>query len=379
MKKVSHAGRKPRPQLKIAVDCGSISFQDKRTQGGLATICTNLITQLSPIDKRNWYDLYSFAPLPKSTTHHFERRAKTWVLSPPFAYKTLRLPFALRQHKPDVFLALSQAVPAFGVSRVIGFLYDLAFIKYPEAYQNSKELKRQTDELIQRSAHIITISEASKQDIMENYQLTSEKITVLYPGVSSAYTPDGPKYVQLEPYFLYVGQLKKTKNIPRLLEGFAEFLKTASRSYQLLLVGSDLQLDPEIPQTIRRLGLQKRVIRKGYLRLSELPKYYRGATAFISPAKYEGFGLPLIEALSSGTPVITGNSSSMPEIVGDAGITVNVASSEHIAHALTQIAKNEPFRQQLVKKGLLRAKDFSWRTFARGVLDVVNEYCLVNT
>jgi len=379
MKKINHAGRKPRPQLKIAVDCGAISFQDKRAQGGLATICTNLLVQLSLLDQRNQYDLYSFAPLTKSIVSHFERRVNLRVLSPSYGYKTIRLPLALWLDKPDVFLALAQAVPAFGVSRVIGFLYDLAFIKFPEAYQNNQALKRQTDELVEKSAHLITISEASKLDIMENYHVPSERITVLYPGVSPAYTPDGSKYVQLEPYFLYVGQLKKTKNIPRLLEGFAEFLKTSKRSYQLVLVGSDLQLDSGIPHTIKRLGLQKRVISKGYLRMSELPKYYRGATAFISPALYEGFGLPLIEALRSGTPVITGNSSSMPEIVGDAGLTINVSSSEHIALALTQVAENEQLRQQLIKKGLTRAKDFSWRTFARGVLDVINKYSFSKT
>jgi len=284
------------------------------------------------------------------------------------------MPLALLRAKPDVFLATSQAHPGTKV-KTLGFVYDIAFLKFPQLYKTYHRLKTNTEALLVKAQHLITISEASKIDLQNKYGLPDSKISVVYPGVSQVFSPKGPKYVDTKKYFLYVGALKKTKNLPTMLEGFALFLAKQPKVYRFVIIGSDVDRDEEIYKTIKRLKLENSVIFKGYTHISELPKYYRGAYAFVSTALYEGFGLPLVEAMASGTPVIAGKNSAMREVVGKAGILVDAQNPGEIATALNRMVEESLLRIKLIKLGLRQAKLFRWHLFARSVLDCIYKYC----
>lgn len=359
----NNAGRKPKPHLKIAVDCGSLSQERIKRKGGIYTLAYNFLEQLAIIDLRNTYIFYSFAAIPKGLLKRFGKRAVNKVLTPSLGYKSVRLPLALKFDKPDVFVALSQAVPK-NAPRTIGFLYDIAFLEYPDLYINVEKLKQNTEELAQKSDHILTISQASKVDITKKYSFSEDKITVAYPGVSSDFKPKGPKFIGAVPYFLYVGHLKKTKNIPFLIEAFYQFQKKSSKKYELMLVGSDEDLDEDISRKIKKLQLEKLVKVRGHVPYKDLPKYYRGAAAFISIALYEGFGLPIVEAMACGTPVIVGSNSSMPEIVEKSAIVVNEHSIKSIVEGMMKMTEDSLSRDY-AKKSIKQAKKYNWATFAR--------------
>lgn len=365
-------GRKPKAALTIAVDCGSLSYKDAKHFGGIATVANNLLSTLGKIDKRNKYLLYSFAPIEDDVVRGFGHRMKNVVL-PVLGYKTLWLPLALKFTKVDAFFALSQAIP-WRAPPTIGFLYDLAFLEYPLAYRSKGKLTRNTDQLVAQAQHLITTSEASKRDIRRHYNLSEDRISVCYPAASNIFTPKGTKYIDTKPYFLYVGALKVTKNIPTLIEGFSKFLDSVKSEYRMVLVGTTTGLDPEIPKTLARLKMGKQVIIKGFVKTEDLPKYYRGALALVTPALFEGFGLPILEALSSGCPVIVGDNSAQPEVVGRAGIKIRADNPVALSQAMFNLAHDDKLRTKLKKLGLKQAQRFNLKQFARCVLDLLYKY-----
>ena len=371
---MAKSGRKPNVALTIGVDCGALSQQPEENYGGIYTLAVNLLVELGRLDKRNHYLLYSFAPISKELMRQFGREMKNIVLRPRLGYKTVWLPLALKLQAADAFMALSQAVPR-GAPPILGFIYDLAFLKYPNAYIQPAKLKHNTDEIVRESAHLITLSEASKTDIIKRYRLDNDRVTVAYPGVERIFRPRGPKFIDTKPYFLYVGALKKTKNIPKLIEGFVLFRRGSQKDFKLLLVGSLKDMDPEVTNTITRLKLAKRVVLKGYVDRFDLPKYYRGAIALVTPALYEGFGLPLVEAMASGCPVVAAKNSSMPEVMGKFGIMVSASKPEEITKAMQKLVDDSQYRIKMITAGFRQARRFNNRNFARIVLKNVY-WCL---
>jgi glycosyltransferase involved in cell wall biosynthesis len=325
------------------------------------------------LDKKNHYVVYSFAPVAKKLLSLFSGRATNRVL-PKFGFKTIWLPLAGRMDKLDVFLATSQALMSKKVP-TLGFVYDVAFLKMPTLYRNATKLTEQTKELIESARHIITISETSKDDISEAFKLHYKQISVFYPGVSRLFGPTGPKYVNITPYFLYVGVVKKTKNIPTLLAAFAQYQKQAPIKHQLIIVGKN-ELKDETAKLTTKLGITQYVSFKGYVRTSDLPKYYRGALALVTTSFYEGFGLPIVEAMASGIPVIAAKNSAMKEIVGTTGMLVAEDNLEEIVRAMLAVASNKKLATKFKKAGIKKAKLYSWKIFGRGVLDAVYKYCV---
>ncbi len=363
-----HQGRKPKPSLRIAVDCGCFVPQQQDLQGGIYTVVSNLLQQLGRIDKRNYYLLYSYAPITQEITHRFGKRAKNIVLPKTGFSKWIGL--RLRFDKPDVFLATSQYLPS-KYPKTLGFIYDLAFIRHPSAYPNAQKLTSQTDRLAAHARHLVTISESTQNDIFQRYHKNFREVTVLYPGYAPDFTSQGPKFVSSKPYFLYVGALKKMKNLPVLLEAFAKFISQVKVDFELVLIGSKKDQDQEIYNTAKRLQILKMIRYLGYVSETDLPKYYRGAYAFVSPSLYEGFGLPILEAMACGTAVVTSNLSSLPEIVEKAGLLVDPNDVDGLAQAMVYLVQNPKKRIQLQKKGVSQAKRFNWTKFSQGVLNII--------
>ena len=342
--------------MTIGVDAGMLGVSDERLKVGVYHVANNLLKNIAALDKKNTYRLYSFLPIPK-----FGNNMHNIVLSPARGYLRLRLPLELRTHPVDIFLGLGQALPPFFHTTSIGFVYDLGFLFHKEAYGNSyKKLLGQTNYLVKHASHIITISNATKHDIVSLYDRDPKTITVCYPGVDDRFKPQGERYHHKNPYILFVGSLTKTKDIPLLLQSLA----LVKKPLDLLLAGGDYWPDPAIDESINRYKLSNRVKKLGFVSDEMLSRYYRGAVAFVTTALHEGFCLPAVEAMACGTPVVAVNRGALAEIVGDGGIIVR-PDAQSIANAVVSMNKHI-----LGQNAIERAKVFSWHTFAKKVLSL---------
>ena len=362
----------------IGVDAGCLGVEDDRLKVGVYQVAMNLLQQLGEIDGKNNYYLYSFNPIPPQVMRRFGRRMKNVILRPTKGWFHLRLPLEFLLRKPDVFLALGQAMPGFHPFKTIGFVYDLAFEFYPNCYPKSLDrLRRNTKRLVKKADCLIAISKSSKRDLVRVYGVTDKKIKVFYPGVSSVFNSNGGKKLFGKPYFLFIGALKRSKNVPFILRSFAKFVKKQekNRNFYLVIGGGDYWLDPEIEEIIEKFDLKKQVFRLGFVAEGELPKLYRGAEALIAPSLYEGFGLSSLEAMACGCPVITSKRGAMTEVVDGAGILVDPTREEELVKAMKRVTESEKVKGMMIKNGLRRSRKFSWKKFAQGVMEVINENC----
>lgn len=351
----------------IGVDAGALAEQDERLKVGIYRVTYELLKQLSKLDPINTYRLYSYAPIPGSVMKEFGNNMVNNACHTSCGYMRVQLPMKLILQPVNLFLGVAQAVP-FGVRTAIGFIYDLGFLHHPEVYgKQAAALKKQTEALVARSSHIITISEAVKCDIRETFGIISGRITVSYPGVSEVFVKNKEKMRNPNTYFLTVGLLKPGKNIPVAIRAFAHFLKRIGKSYELIIIGGDTELDPEIQKTISALHLHKQVRVLGYVADEEVAKWYRGAVGLFALSVTEGFCLPAVEALVSGCPVIYAESGALPEIVGEAGISVSVSDEQSIVAAMTAMTKR---RIETVKQ----AARYQWISFAEKVYDRICRY-----
>lgn len=356
----------------IGVDAGALGIDDERLRLGVYWVNVNILRELGKLDSQNMYHLYSFAPIDSELMKSFGPRMENNVLFPKVGWSTVRLPLELKLHPVDIFLGLSQFIPSASKSHNIGVVYDLGFLRHPEAYPDSQiKLAQNTDSLVDRADHIITISQTVKDDVTTRYKLNSDSITVAYPGVDEPYMHKGPAYKGEHPYFLFVGALKPGKNIPFILHSFAKFLSMQKKIFDLYLVGGEYWKDPEIAKTIGELQLTPRVKKLGFVTEIVLANYYRGALAFVSPSLYEGFCLPAVEAMACGCPVIGSTEGAFDEIVGDSGILVDPRDVRALATALTLMATDSKKRASYTKKGLKNAKRFTWKSMGETVYKLI--------
>lgn len=354
----------------IAIDAGCLGVKDERLKGGIYTIAAHLLQELGKIDKKNTYLLYSFYPIKRSLLELFGSNFKNIIVKPSKGWNKVWLPLRLKKDSPDVYLALNQALPLYHPFKIISFVHGLDFVQ--DSYEDTKKLKKlkkNTDHCIRNSDRIITVSCSLKKEIEKIYK--SRQISVLHPGVSSIFNKKGNIYQSKKNYFLFIGGLKPSKNIPILLEAFSLFLKITKKDYNLILAGSDLEKDKKIDLVIRKLEIGKKIIFT-IIKNEDLPQYLRGATGFVSPSLYESFGLPFLEAMASGCPVIGSDRGGIPEVVGDAGILVDPFDVQGLANAMVRVAEDKKLRDAMIEKGLRQAKKFSWENFAQQVYAVIN-------
>lgn len=355
----------------IGVDAGVLSVTDDRLKVGVYRVVVNALRILSSLDKKNSYRLYSFDPIDPTLMESFGERMENRVLWPVRGWASVRLPLELKIHPVDLFLGMSQMVPR-GSTKSIGFVYDLGYLTRKESYSGSYEkLKKQTEEVIQKSARLLTISKAIAEDIQSTFSIDKKNIVVAYPGVDKRFTSVGRSYKAKNRYFLFVGSLKAGKNIPGLLKGFAQFLQTAAMQFDLYLAGGEYWKDPDIDITIRTLNLRSRVKKLGIVPDELLPEYYRGAVAFVSPSFHEGFCLPAAEAMVCGCPVIVSTDRAMREVVGDAGICVSANSPLELSQAMYTLSYNAKKRSASKRKGLIRSQKYTWNEFGKTLLRTI--------
>jgi len=285
----------------------------------------------------------------------------------------------------DAFISTSYFTPLLKKTKVISILYDLTAIKSPffdKSY--SSKVIRQIGTTIKRSVFLFTISENSKKDFIEYFNLKPEKIEVIYPAAESYFrpltkeeiTPVLDKFGLNSKYILYVGIRGKHKNVVTLLKAFVKLKRKYKIPHKLVFSGrqdySNNQIEKEMEDIISHNQMEKEVIFTGYVKEDDLPFIYNGADLCVFIPLYEGFGLPLLEALACGVPTIASGVASLPEVVGKGAILINPLNEEEIEQSIMKVIENQNLKVALKKNGLLEAAKFSWEKSAEKFLGILN-------
>lgn len=289
------------------------------------------------------------------------------------------LPRAARRAAVDVLHAPAYTAPWWSPVPVVVTVHDLSYELHPEWYPYRRDWMRRLfyRRSAQGAAHVLTVSRFSATEISAAYRIMPERITVTPLGVDDAFAPaDSEAVVELPssvvaPYLLHVGDLHDRRNLAMLVEAlFAARRRSGVLSaLSLVLVGVDLGVGDELRRLAYRHGAPGAVIQLGTVGEPQLRALYRGAVAFVYPSLYEGFGLPLLEAMGSGTPVIASSAASIPEVVGDAGVLLDPRDREAWTRTIVDIVNNEQKRTEMRSAGLNRAAGFTWRRTALLTLD----------
>jgi glycosyltransferase involved in cell wall biosynthesis len=348
----------------FGVDAHSLLGQ----QTGVATYVHNLVRELQGVAKPGEIELFSSHSL--NEDYHLPVRV---VPGHPF-WTTFWLGthFLLRGHAPQVMLYPAHALPWYSPSKNVVVIHDLAFELFPDHFTPSdlKRLRRLTHRAVRKADHLIAVSKSAKDDLVRLYGVSPDKITVVYHGcdhelfkIQPDITPVLKKYALNRPYLVSVGTLQKRKNHLGLLRAW-ETARHNGLDVDLVLVGGKGWLSDELFKAIADSPYNKDIHQVGYVDREELPALYQGAVAFVLPSLYEGFGMPVLEAMACGTPAITSNTSSLGELYQDVAITVDPTDKEALVKSMREMVENKSLREELSQKGLSYAEKFTWEKTA---------------
>jgi glycosyltransferase involved in cell wall biosynthesis len=379
--------------LKIAVNTRFL-LKDKLEGIGLYTL--EVVKRMAAAHPEDEFIFFFDRPFDPSFI--FSKNITPVVLSPPARHPLLFIAWfewsvarALTQYKadvflsPDNFLSLSTSVPT------VLIVHDIAFTHFSE---NDKWINRQyykffTPRFLKRANVILAVSEFTKQDILSKFSFVEKnKIKVAYNGCREIFRPL-PERIGISflnsilekneqkesDFFLFVGAVHPRKNVPRLIEAFDLFKKRTKSNVQLVLCGRFAWQTGAVKSAYDAATFKQDIIFKGYVEDKEIVKLTATALAVTYVSLFEGFGVPLLEAMNCDTPIITSNVSSMPEVVGEAALLVNPESVEEIAHAMQEIFEDKNLREKLIEHGRIQRAKFDWDKTAEIVYNQLKNIC----
>jgi len=253
-------------------------------------------------------------------------------------------------------------------------IHDVSYLRYPEWFslRDRLVLRVGVGLTVARARGVIAISQHACDEIQAYYKVPKQRLQVTALAVNDVFNSTSPNPVAEEqgspgiakPYFLVVGNLQPRKNLLRLVEAFARLKRTLKIPHRLIVAGPAKWRESEVYSALTHHDLSADVVFSGYVSDSQLVSLYKGAEAFVYPSLYEGFGLPILEAMACGTPVITSSTSAMPETAGDAALKVNPYDVDDLAAAMARIVQSRELRDELSRQGRARARQFSWERTA---------------
>ena len=293
------------------------------------------------------------------------------------------LPKMLRKLKIDAAIFPKNVVPFFTGCRCYVVIHDMAYFDsqlnaYP--FLDTIYMRALIPQSVRRAAGVFAVSENTKKDIIRHTDCDAEKITVTYEAADEIYRHINDslrlqqvkqKYDLPQKFIMYVGSLSPRKNIVRLLQAFSSIHKKIP--HNLVLTGSKSWKDSAVYRAMHRLNLHNRIKRLGYVEHQDMSALYNLADAYVYPSLYEGFGLPVLEAMQCGCPVIASNASSIPEVAADAAVLVNPLDTSALADAIYRVLTNSQLSEQLVSSGFRQARNFSWDRCAGIMLDKIRK------
>lgn len=353
---------------------------------GIGTYLQNLLRQLARLDQEWEYVLFC-RPEDRSwfDTLGPNFRAVVERAAPYSVREQVSIPFRLVRERIDLFHSPHYVLPLLVPCASVVTIHDCIHLMFPQYLPN--RLAPLYARLFMwwaahRSARVLTVSEASKRDILRFFDVRPDKITVIQNAIDDRFRTPAPdeeahrireRFQLHEPFVLYAGNVKPHKNLERLIEAFHELHANGFDHLKLLIIGSDISKYATLRRAVHAHNLHKYVRFLGFVPDQTLAILYRLASVFVFPSLYEGFGLPPLEAMASGTPVVTSNVSSLPEVVGDAAVLVDPLDAHAIAEGIAHVLYDPRLREELRRRGLARAGSFSWEAAARQVRTIYGE------
>ena len=380
---IEHSRNKP-PAIVSNVRIG-IDIR-KLNDFGVGTYVRNLIRQLGRIDQDTEYVLLcqnddcnitnelgeNFRAVPDS--------AKQYSLQ-----EQLSVPFKIFRASPNLFHTPHYILPILTPCRSIVTIHDCIHLLFPQYLRNRLEHTYAYTMFwtaVHKANRILTVSETSKRDILKLFDLPEEKVTVIYNAIDERFyrEPSEENLIRVrerhqlhDRFLMYSGNVKPHKNLELLINAFSLLRKDGLDDLKLLITGSEISKYAPLRRAVHRHNIHQHVRFLGYQSEETLAILYRLADVFVFPSLYEGFGLPPLEAMASGTPVVVSNVSSLPEVVGNAGILVDPYDARAIADGISQVICDDTLRQELKVRGVIRARSFSWKASVAQIHKIYKE------
>jgi len=325
-------------------------------------------------------EFYFFFDRPYSEAFVFAKNVTPIQLFPPTRHPFLIIYWfewavkrALDRLKPDIFLSGDTYLSLRSKVPTLLVCHDLAYIHYPSHIPviNRNYYRFFFPRFHRKAKHIITVSEYTKQDVIKQYGIDPEKISVAHNAQNGHFYPISSEHKEEvkneltggQAYFVYLGSIHPRKNLENLIRGFDQFKKKTGSLYKLLIIGRPAWNTESFYQTLKQSPFKEDILHKKFDR-KELPKYIGSAEALCYISLFEGFGIPILEGFEAGVPVITSKVSSMPEVAGDAALLVDPMDPIDIGEAMVRIAEAPEFRDSMIAKGKKRLEKFSWERTA---------------
>ena len=355
---------------------------------GIGTYIRNLLRHLTRLDRQTEFvvlcrpaDAAALAALGENVRPVVETAGNYSIA------EQIRVPLALKRERVALFHAPHYVLPPLVMCRSVVTIHDCIHLMFPQ-YLPSKFALRYARSSItmasRRATRIITVSESSKRDILRFVDVSPAKIDVIPNAYDERFAIEPreedvvrvrERYQLHDDFVLYAGIVKPHKNLDRLIEAFGLVRRRGLDHIKLVLIGDEISRYTALRRAVHRHQLHKYVRFLGYLPEETLAVMYRLAGVFVFPSLYEGFGLPPLEAMASGTPVVTSNVSSLPEVAGDAAVLVDPYDPAAIADGIYRVLADEDLRNALRRKGLRRAAQFSWEASAARVREIYGQAC----
>jgi len=353
---------------------------------GIGTYIRNLLRQLARLDQKTEYillcrpeDKAALSMVGPNLRPVVERAGNYSVL------EQFTIPFALRREGVTLFHAPHYVLPPLVKCPSVVTIHDCIHLMFPQYLPNRLALRYARTSIegaAKRATRVITVSESSKRDILRFVDIPPEKIDVTYNAYDERFIAEPreeevvrvrERYQLHDEFVLYAGGVKPHKNLERLIQAFDLVRKMGLDHLKLVLIGDDISRYASLRRAVHRHQLHQFVRFLGYMPEETLAVMYRLAGVFVFPSLYEGFGLPPLEAMASGTPVVTSNVSSLPEVAGDAAVLVDPLDPHAIAQGIYRVLTDDQLRRDLRARGAARARQFSWETSVRRVREIYQE------
>lgn len=363
--------------MRIALNAELLSFAASYRSGGISRVIYHLLVELGRDPRDHSYDVFVPVVPPSGDPLAAARPALRFIPAgartrrPPLriAWEQVALPRHLSTLKPDLLHGLAYALPAGWPGPSVVTIYDLSFLRYPAAFKTANRiyLTASTRAAVRRARRILTISEHARRDIVRLLNVPEQRVDVTYPAADDRYALLSREKIQTfklerglpEAFVFAVGTLEPRKNLVGLLRAYARLRTPRPPLY--VAGGEGWRISP-IFDTVKQLRLVDDVHFLGFVPEDELPLWYNAARLFAFPSLYEGFGLPVLEAMACGSPVITSTAASLPEVAGKAAILVPPEDTTRLATEMQRVLDDPQLRLEMRAAGRIQASRFSWRT-----------------
>jgi glycosyltransferase involved in cell wall biosynthesis len=370
--------------LRVAISAPLLAPDGSYRRAGIHTYLQHSLRHLSEVDPDLHVTLLTAHP-PAGLPASIEVQRPRWNTDRPAArivWEQLALPLAVRRAHADVLHATAFVAPMVRLRPTVLTIYDVSFALFPQFFRgfNQAYLRMGTRWSARRAQRIIVISECARRDVQRLYGVPLDRIVVAYPGVAETLRRADPDRVQdfrraknlPDKFLLYLGTLEPRKNLSMVVRAFAQLQREHPDAF-LVLAGGIGWLADELFAAIEACGVKDSVLLPGYVAAEEKALWYAAATAFVFPSRYEGFGMPPLEAMACGTPVITSNAASLPEVVGEAGLTLAPDDVAGWLAALRRVWTDAAYRAELAERGVRQSQHFTWQTTSRQIAQTYHD------